>query len=110
MSTFLCDLSLSGFIGANATSEVSRRAQYAFTPNRMRCRDGGVLVLRSLRFNGREQLASGVTVPLQYFAPEAFGVRLTLEEVKAKTLVTFELMNQTDKGVRFRLELGRIAG
>ncbi len=107
---FLCDLSLSGFVGANATAEVSRRAQYDFTPNRMRCRDGGVLLLTSLRFNAKEQLASTISVPLQFFAPESFGVRLVLAPVKAKQLVTFELVNPTNEGVRFRLELGRIAG
>lgn len=106
---FLCDLSIAGFVGPHATAEVSRRAQYAFTPNRLRCRDGGILLLASLRIDGREQLAGGVSVPLHFFAPESFDVRLTLPEVKAKQLVTFELVNRTDKGVRFRLELGRAA-
>jgi len=104
---FLCDLSFSGFAGARAKTEITRRAQYEFLPNRMRCKRGGELLLTSLRFGSKEQLARGINVPLQFFAPEAFAVALTLQEVKGKQLVVVTLENPSDRGVRFQLELGR---
>jgi hypothetical protein len=103
--SFLPDLVFEGTALPLARTELTRRARYTFTSNGMLCKQGGELTIESLSFNGVEQWA--MPVRLVYFAPEAFGVRLTLPELERGQLVIARFHNPTREPIRFHLELGR---